>query len=243
MAELPLDGVRLVTASALLDLASAAWVEALAERLAAAGVGLYAALSYDGRTEWEPPLAGDAAAVRRSTRTSAATRASALRSGRRRPGSRRRRSGGVGSRCGRRRALAARGGGDGAGGGLCSGGGGGGGGGRDGGRGRVGRCPDGGGRALPRWAPRPAGAASGRLAAAAAGDVGRPHPGEDAVVQHEAVVEGGGDVDVISAIRIQAEIAWMLEATFATPSAFGSSGGMPTARSASIGKPPVVIRT
>ena len=63
VAGLPLAGVRLVTASALLDLASAAWVEALAERLAAAGVGLYAGLSYDGSTAWAPPLAGDAAAV------------------------------------------------------------------------------------------------------------------------------------------------------------------------------------
>ena len=63
VAGLPLDGVRLVTASALLDLASAAWIEALAGRLAAAGIGLYAALSYDGRMAWEPPLPGDAAAV------------------------------------------------------------------------------------------------------------------------------------------------------------------------------------
>jgi hypothetical protein len=58
---LPLDGVRLVTASALLDLASREWVEALAARLAAAGIGIYASLNYDGRLEWEPPRGGDAA--------------------------------------------------------------------------------------------------------------------------------------------------------------------------------------
>lgn len=59
---LPLDDVRLVTASALLDLASAEWVEALAGRLAAAGAGFYATLSYDGAMGWEPALGGDAAA-------------------------------------------------------------------------------------------------------------------------------------------------------------------------------------
>jgi SAM-dependent methyltransferase len=58
----PLDGVRLVTASALFDLVSAAWVERLADRLAAAGIGIYAALSYDGALEWEPALPGDATA-------------------------------------------------------------------------------------------------------------------------------------------------------------------------------------
>jgi SAM-dependent methyltransferase len=56
---LPLEGVRLVTASALFDLVSQAWVEALAARLAAAGLGLYAALSYDGRLAWQPALAAD----------------------------------------------------------------------------------------------------------------------------------------------------------------------------------------
>ena len=61
LAALPLDGVRLITASALLDLASPWWVEALADRAAAAGVGVYAALSYDGTLFWEPALPGDAA--------------------------------------------------------------------------------------------------------------------------------------------------------------------------------------
>lgn len=57
---LPLGGARLVTASALLDLMTGAWAEALAERLAAEGCGLYAALSYDGRVTFTPPLHGDA---------------------------------------------------------------------------------------------------------------------------------------------------------------------------------------
>lgn len=45
----------LVTASALLDLCGAAWLEALAARAAAAGAVVYAALSYDGRAAWAPP--------------------------------------------------------------------------------------------------------------------------------------------------------------------------------------------
>jgi hypothetical protein len=58
---LPFAGVRLVTAFALLDLAGEAWIEGLAERVAAAGAGLYAPLSYDGGLAWEPALPGDAA--------------------------------------------------------------------------------------------------------------------------------------------------------------------------------------
>ena len=58
---LPLEGARLVTASALLDLMPEPWLEAFADRLAGAGLGLYAALSYDGRMRWEPALPGDAA--------------------------------------------------------------------------------------------------------------------------------------------------------------------------------------
>ena len=61
LAGLPFEGVRLVTAFALLDLAGREWIEALAERVAAAGAGLYAPLCYDGALEWEPALPGDGA--------------------------------------------------------------------------------------------------------------------------------------------------------------------------------------
>ncbi|MFC0199169.1 class I SAM-dependent methyltransferase [Paracoccus rhizosphaerae] len=56
---LPLEGVTLVTASALLDLMPAAWIEDLAAILAAAGLPFYAALSYDGIMSWEPALPKD----------------------------------------------------------------------------------------------------------------------------------------------------------------------------------------
>ena len=62
-AVLPLSGARLVTASALLDLMTGQWVEALAGRLAVEGCGLYAALSYDGQVAFTPPLSGDAEMV------------------------------------------------------------------------------------------------------------------------------------------------------------------------------------
>jgi SAM-dependent methyltransferase len=61
LAGLPLAGAHLVTASALLDLMPRGWLETLAARLAAEGVGLYAALSYDGAMRWEPALPADAA--------------------------------------------------------------------------------------------------------------------------------------------------------------------------------------
>jgi SAM-dependent methyltransferase len=61
--DLPLAGARLVTASALLDLASADWLDGLAARLALAGVGLYARLSYDGAMVWTPPRPEDADVV------------------------------------------------------------------------------------------------------------------------------------------------------------------------------------
>lgn len=51
VAALPLEDVTLVTASALLDLVSEAWVTALAQRLK---VPFYAALSYDGAMDWTP---------------------------------------------------------------------------------------------------------------------------------------------------------------------------------------------
>lgn len=57
---LPLEGARLVTASALFDLVSADWIDGFADRLAASGAALYAALSYDGRTEWAPAHPADA---------------------------------------------------------------------------------------------------------------------------------------------------------------------------------------
>lgn len=60
---LPLTGASLVTASALFDLAGAAWITALVGRIAAAGTALYAALTYDGRLVWEPADAQDAAIV------------------------------------------------------------------------------------------------------------------------------------------------------------------------------------
>lgn len=52
----------LVTASAFFDLASAPWIDAFAGAVAAHGVAVYAALSYDGRERWEPAHRLDAAA-------------------------------------------------------------------------------------------------------------------------------------------------------------------------------------
>lgn len=55
---LPLAGARLVTASALFDLVSESFLDALATQLQAQNqrhpVGLYAALNYDGTTSWTP---------------------------------------------------------------------------------------------------------------------------------------------------------------------------------------------
>ena len=48
---LPLEGVTLVTASALIDLVSREWLEQLALRLS---VPVYFALSYDGEMHWQP---------------------------------------------------------------------------------------------------------------------------------------------------------------------------------------------
>ncbi|AWZ21881.1 hypothetical protein RTM1035_09069 [Roseovarius sp. TM1035] len=58
--DLPLEGVGMVTASALFDLVSRAWVERFAARLAGAGTALYAALSYDGVMRWHPEDPDDA---------------------------------------------------------------------------------------------------------------------------------------------------------------------------------------
>ncbi len=58
VSKIPLNGARLVTASALLDLVSAPFVDALAGALRALcsqqPVSLYAALNYDGTTRWTP---------------------------------------------------------------------------------------------------------------------------------------------------------------------------------------------
>ncbi|SFJ13567.1 class I SAM-dependent methyltransferase [Jannaschia pohangensis] len=56
---LPLGGVGLVTASALLDLMPLDWVTDLAARLDTAGIPFYAALNYDGIMHWEPVLPTD----------------------------------------------------------------------------------------------------------------------------------------------------------------------------------------
>lgn len=58
---LSLDGARLVTASALLDLCSQAWVAQLAARLKHHNTAFYAALNYDGIMHWTPADADDAA--------------------------------------------------------------------------------------------------------------------------------------------------------------------------------------
>lgn len=58
---LMLDGVALVTASALLDLMPRDWVTALGKRLRQEGIPFYAALSYDGEMRWTPPLPQDKA--------------------------------------------------------------------------------------------------------------------------------------------------------------------------------------
>jgi hypothetical protein len=57
VSSLPLEGVQLVTASALLDLVSEAWLCALAARLK---TPFYAALSYDGIMSWTPGDPDDA---------------------------------------------------------------------------------------------------------------------------------------------------------------------------------------
>lgn len=53
----------LVTCFAFLDLVSAAWLERLADRVAAAGAALYAPLTYDGREVWLPKPPHEAEAL------------------------------------------------------------------------------------------------------------------------------------------------------------------------------------
>jgi SAM-dependent methyltransferase len=57
--ELPLAAGDLVTASALLDLVSEAWLRRLAVRCAAARADVLFALTYDGRIEWSPAETDD----------------------------------------------------------------------------------------------------------------------------------------------------------------------------------------
>lgn len=52
--ELPLTGARIVSASALFDLASADFIDALIERIDARKTAVYTALNYDGTTTWTP---------------------------------------------------------------------------------------------------------------------------------------------------------------------------------------------
>lgn len=62
--EAALDGpVDLVTTSALLDLVSDDWLQRLVEEIGARRLPLYAALSYDGRVEFDPVDQADAAIV------------------------------------------------------------------------------------------------------------------------------------------------------------------------------------
>jgi SAM-dependent methyltransferase len=69
---LPLAGAQLVTASALLDLVSAEWLDALLAGARAEGAAALFALTYDGEVAWRPPEDGDAlvrALVNRHQRT------------------------------------------------------------------------------------------------------------------------------------------------------------------------------
>ena len=56
---LPLAGCQLVTASALLDLVSAAWLELLVSRCAEVRAAVLFALNYDGRVQCQPSEADD----------------------------------------------------------------------------------------------------------------------------------------------------------------------------------------
>jgi len=60
LGSLPLDETDLLSASALLDLVSPAWLEELVARAGRARVRLSFALIVDGRMVWDPPLASDA---------------------------------------------------------------------------------------------------------------------------------------------------------------------------------------
>lgn len=53
------DGTDLVTASALIDLVSEAWLARLADRVRGLNSALFLVLTYDGRIDWENETAGD----------------------------------------------------------------------------------------------------------------------------------------------------------------------------------------
>ncbi|SEP39748.1 hypothetical protein SAMN04487843_11553 [Methylobacterium sp. ap11] len=55
------EAPHLVTAAALFDLVSEAWIAALARAVATAGAVFYTALTYDGAEHWTPPHPADAA--------------------------------------------------------------------------------------------------------------------------------------------------------------------------------------
>ncbi len=59
--QLPVENVDLITASALLDLVSDAWLGRLVALQRQTGAALYLALSYDGRIGWQPEDPDDAA--------------------------------------------------------------------------------------------------------------------------------------------------------------------------------------
>ena len=75
---LPLNDIALVTASALFDLCSEAFIESFARHLADANVGLYAALTYVGEMTWSAPHPLDEAVRAAFTRTSSPSLASDL---------------------------------------------------------------------------------------------------------------------------------------------------------------------
>lgn len=52
--ELPLTGAHIISASALFDLASTTFIDALFNRIDARKTAVYAALNYDGTTTWSP---------------------------------------------------------------------------------------------------------------------------------------------------------------------------------------------
>ena len=59
-----LEGAQLVTAAALFDLCSPAWITRFAAALAARRLPLYTALTYDGVEHWSPPHPADAAVLK-----------------------------------------------------------------------------------------------------------------------------------------------------------------------------------